>query len=170
MTSREADSDLDGPPPRTPHGRVTPATLLALAWTLLLASLAALWVWSPFLGEGTSFIVWSPPAMALTAWTVRWLRARRIEQVPSSFGLWAAIAIGWILALLAASTDLGRRLQLDGLIMREPGVRLTGRVLRWAPLAFGCAVAVAGLAVALEARYRIVNEPRTPATPPDPAR
>lgn len=148
----------------------TPATLLALAWTILLTSLAALWVWSPFLGEGTSFIAWSPPAMALTVWTVRWLRTRRIEQVPSSPGLWAAIAIGWVLALLAASTDLGRRLALDGLIMREPGVRRMGQIVRWAPLAFGCAVAVAGLAVALEARYRIVNEPRTTATPPDPAR
>lgn len=156
--------------PDAPLARATPATLLALAWTLLLASLAALWVWSPFLGEGASFIAWSPPAMALTAWTVRWLRARRIEQVPSSLGVWSAIGIGWILALLAASTDLGRRLALDGLIMREPGVRLTGQIVRWAPLAFGCAVAVAGLAVALEARYRIVNEPRTPATPPDPAR
>lgn len=156
--------------PGTPSSRATPATLLALAWTLLLASLAALWVWSPFLGEGTSFVAWSPPAMALTIWTVRWLRARRIEQVPSSLGLWTAIAIGWLLALLAASTDLGRRLALDGLIMRDPDVRLTGQIVRWAPLAFGCAVAVAGLAAALEARYRIVNDPRTPATPPDRAR
>lgn len=170
MTGREAASGLDTSPARAPSTSTTPATLLAVAWTVLLASLAALWVWSPFFGEGNSFVVWSPPAMALTVWTVRWLRARRIEQVPSSPGLWTAIAIGWVLALLAASTDLGRRLALDGLIMREPGVRLAGRVLRWTPLAFGCAVAVAGLAVALEARYRIVNEPRTPARPPDPAR
>lgn len=165
MTGRGTAS---GPDP-SPTGAFA-ATLLALAWTLLLASLAALWVWSPFLGEGTSFIAWSPPAMALTAWTVRWLRVRRIEQVPSSPGLWLAISIGWILALLAASTDLGRRLMLDGLIMREAGVRLTGQIVRWAPLAFGCAVAVAGLSVALEARYRLVNEPRTPAMPPDPTR
>lgn len=164
---------MNGPWP-PPHARAraaeTPATLLAIAWTLLLALLAALWVWSPFLGEGTSFIVWSPLAMALAAWTVRWLRARRIEQIPSSRLLWIAVGVGWVLALLGASTDLGRRLALDGLIMREPGVQLAGRVLRWAPLAFGCAVAVAGLSAALEARYRIVNAPRTPATPPDPTR
>ena len=153
-----------------PSGRSTPATLLALGWTLLLASLATLWVWSPFLGEGTSFIAWSPPAMALTLWTVRWLRARRIEEVPSSRLVWITVGAGWMLALLAASTDLGRRLALDGLIMREPGIQLAGRVLRWAPLAFGCAIAVAGLSAALEARYRIVNAPGTPATPPDPAR
>lgn len=163
---------MTSPPPRPdqPPARATPALLLALAWTLLLVSLSTLWVWSPFLGEGASFIAWSPPAMALTIWTVRWLRARRIEQVPSSPVLWTAVGILWVLALLAASSDLGRRLALDGLIMRESGVRLAGRVLRWAPLAFGCAVAVAGLAAALEARYRIVNEPRTPATPPDRAK
>ena len=34
--------------------------------------------------------------------------------------------VAWGLALLAAASDLGRRLALDGLIMRDPSVRLMG--------------------------------------------
>jgi hypothetical protein len=141
-----------------------------VAWTLALVSLAALWVRSPFLGTGTSFAVWSVPTalLAVTSW--RWFRARRIEQIPAHPALAIAVGVAWTLALALAASDLGDRLTLDGLIMRQPTVRAAGRVLAWAPLAFGSTLCIAGLAASLEARYRLVNDPRTLATPPDPGR
>lgn len=153
---------------RTPGA--APATRLAVCWVILLAALAGLWVWSPFLGEGTAFVVWSGPAAVLVVVSVRWFRARAIEQIPDGRLLWAGVAVGWLVALALTASEIGRRLALDGLIMRQPGVRRVGQLLRWAPLTFGCSVSLAGLAASLEARYRMLNSvsaPRTPSTPPE---
>ena len=147
-----------------------PATRLAIAWTILLVALAALWVRSPFLGERAAFLLWSGPAAVLLAVSVRWFRAKGIEEIPDSRWLWTTVGALLLVALGLTASDVGRILMLDGLILREPWVRRLGQVLRWGPLAFGCGVSLAGLAAALEARYRLarrpVSAPGTPANPP----
>ena len=147
--------------------RPTPATRLALAWTGLLVTLAGLWVRSPFMGERTAFLIWSGPAAVLMTMSVRWFRARGIREIPDGPRLWTAVGLAWLLALWLAASDLGRILALDGMILREPGLRGLGQALRWAPLAFGCGVSLAGLAASLEARYRLLNDPGRSASPPE---
>jgi hypothetical protein len=140
---------------------------LAFAWTVALVALAALWVRSPFLGERAAFLIWSGPAVLLLISSVRWVRAQGVQEIPDGPWVWATVGTLWMLALWLTATDVGRILALDGLILREAGLRRLGQLLRWTPLAFGCGISLAGLAAALEARYRIVNGPRTPSTPPD---
>lgn len=137
----------------------------AMLWALLLVVLAALWIRSPFLGAGTAFAVWSVPAAlgSLASWT--WLRRRAIEQIPLSRGLFATVVALWVGALLLGFTGIGDQWALDGLIMRQELLRISGRAVGWLPMAFGLVLAVAGLAASLEARYRIVNAPEKPATP-----
>ena len=146
--------------------RTAPATRLALAWTGLLVTLAVLWVRSPFMGERAAFLIWSGPAAVLMALSVRWFRARGIREIPDGPWLWTSVGVAWLLALWLTVSDVGRILALDGLMLRDPLLRRLGLALRWAPMAFGCGVSLAGLAASLEARYRLVNDPRTPATPP----
>lgn len=141
------------------------ATALALVWAITLVVLAALWVRSPFLGERAAFVIWSGPAAVLLVATARWIRTKGIQEVPDGPLSRLTVGVLWLVALWLTATDLGRSLALDGLIMREPGLRLFGQLLRWTPLAFGCCLSLAGLAAALEARYRLINGPRKPAMP-----
>lgn len=141
------------------------ATGLALGWTAALVTLAALWVRSPFLGERAAFLLWSGPAAVLSVVSVRWIRKRDVREIPDSPLIRGAVGAIWVTALGLTVTDVGRTLALDALILREPGLGRLGQLLRWTPLAFGCGISLAGLAAALEARYRVVNRPRTPATP-----
>ena len=143
------------------------ATGMAFAWTAALVALAALWVRSPFLGERAAFLLWSGPAAVLLVTSVRWIRAQGVQEIPDGPWVWSTVCGIWLVALWLTATDLGRILTLDGLILREAGLRRLGQILRWTPLVFGCGISLAGLAAALEARYRIVNGPRTPAKPPE---
>lgn len=151
-------------------GRARQAVGLALGWTLLLVALATLWIRSPLLGTGAAFVIWSAPAVAFGFVSWRWLRARGIEQIPLNRASLATICVGWIGGLALATTHIGSTLALDGLIMRRPLLALTGQALIWLPLVIGLALAVAGLAASLEARYRLRSPARTPATPSDRAR
>jgi len=131
------------------------ATTLAATWTLLLVALAGLWVRSPFLGPGPAFAAWSGPAasVALISWI--WLRRQAIPQIPLSGALLGVVVLAWAGTLGLATSDLGARLALDGLIMRRDGIRMLGRALLWLPLLFGLGLSVAGLSACLEARYRL---------------
>ncbi len=143
----------------------TEANGLALGWTAALVALAVLWVRSPFLGERAAFLIWSGPAAVLSVISVRWIRKRDVREIPDSPRIRGAVGAIWLMALGLTVTDVGRTLALDALILRDPGLGGLGQLLRWTPLGFGCVISLAGLAAALEARYRIVNRPRTPATP-----
>jgi hypothetical protein len=89
-----------------------------------------------------------------------------VHQIPDGPWLWTVVGVGWLAALWLAASDTGRILALDGLILREPGLRRLGQLLRWAPLAFGCGVSLAGLAASLEARYRLARGPEGQAPGP----
>lgn len=149
---------------------VAEATAVAATWTVMLVALALVWIRSPFLGPGTAFAIWSAPAAIAAAATWWWLRTQSIPQIPRSASLVALIALAWLIVLTLAQNDLGARLALDGLIMRRNDLRLAGRLLHWLPMAFGGVLSIAGLAAGLEARYRLVNAPETPATRRDPMR
>jgi len=146
------------------------ATTVVATWTLMLVALSLVWIRSPFLGPGTAFGLWSVPAAMATTATWWWLRKQSIPQIPQSPLLAALIALAWLITLAIALNDVGARLALDGLIMRRNDLRLAGKVLHWLPVAFGGVISIVGLAAGLEARYRLVNVPETPATRPDPAK
>jgi hypothetical protein len=149
---------------------VTQATALAATWTIVLVALSVLWIRSPFLGTGVAFTLWSVPAAVVWVISWWWFRRRGIEQVPTGPWLLAAVALLWAGSLTIALTGIGARLALDGLILRQDNLRIAGKALAWAPIGFGAAISVAGLAASLEARYRVVRAPRTPSTPPDPGK
>jgi len=149
---------VPGAPPHLPGGTLaTRAVWLTVGWTLLLAALAALWVRSPFLGSGTAFVVWSLPAAVAFAVSWRWLRARKLPQLPLTWGLLAAILVLWGAGLGLAASDVGSALALDGRLLRRPWLHGLGVVARWAPLVFGLGVSLASVAAGLEARYRLVR-------------
>ncbi|MDZ7781071.1 MAG: hypothetical protein U5R14_14210 [Gemmatimonadota bacterium] len=143
---------------------------LAIGWTLLLVALAAVWIRSPVLGTGAAFVIWSAPAGAFGFVSWRWLRARRIEEIPTSRATLAAVAACWIGGLALATTHVGPTLALDGLIMRRPLLASSGRALTWLPLVIGLGLAVAGLSASLEARYRLRSRSPMRATTPGRAR
>lgn len=134
------------------------ATSLAATWTASLVVLAILWVRSPFLGLTVMFVSWSIPAAALFAVSWLWLRGQDIPQIPLSPWLLGVIVVAWMGALVLAVTDVGGLMALDGLVMRRPTLRWTGKLLGWLPPVVGLLVSVAGLSAGLEARYRIVHE------------
>jgi hypothetical protein len=146
------------------------ATAVPVTWTLMLVALSLLWIRSPVLGPGTAFGLWSAPAAIATTATWWWLRKQSIPQIPRSPSLAALITLAWLITLAIALNGVGARLALDGLIMRRDDLRFAGKMLHWLPMAFGGVLSIAGLAAGLEARYRLVNAPETPATPPDPAK
>src|SRR5680860_1151150 len=111
------------------------ATAVAATWTLMLVALSLVWIWSPFLGPGTAFGLWSAPAAMATTATWWWLRKQSIPQIPRCPLLAALIALAWLITLAIALNDLGARLALDELIMRRNDLRLAGTVLHWLPMA-----------------------------------
>lgn len=146
------------------------ATAVTGTWVLMLIALSLVWIRSPFLGPGAAFALWSIPAAVVVAATYGWLRRQDIPEIPRSPWLIALIGVAWVMTLVIAYDETGARLTLDGIIMRRGDLHLAGRLLYWLPLGFGGIVSIAGLAVGLEARYRLVNDPGTPATPKDPTR
>lgn len=149
---------------------VTQATALVVTWTIVLVALSALWIRSPFLGTGVAFTLWSVPAALAWATSWWWFDRRGIAQIPTGTWFLAAVLMLWAGSLAIALTGIGARMALDGLILRQDTLRMAGKTLAWMPIGFGAAISVAGLAASLEARYRVVRAPRTPATPPDPRR
>lgn len=154
--------------PETPDAPVAPgapgpsdggraATALVVLWTVLLLLLAYLWVQSPFTGPGPMFQVWSLVAVPLVVWS--WSRARRweVRQVPRSTTFLLALGLVWIGFGMLSGAAFPGVMALDGLLLREPMIRWTGRTLQWLPGLFGLALSVAGLVGALEIRYRVVH-------------
>lgn len=138
-----------------PASTARPAVVLAGAWTGALILLAAVWIRSPFTGPGPMFLAWSAVAFPLTLWS--WSRFRRwgVRQAPRSGGAVVAVAVAWAVVATAALSGRPAIWALDGLILRQPGLRAAGVGLQWLPGVFGLALSVAGLALALEARYRL---------------
>jgi hypothetical protein len=105
------------------------------------------------------FVVWSLPALLLTAFSAWWLRRLALPQVRVTRGRLTALASLWLVAAAAALLigDAAAELALDGLILRRPADRAIGLGVGWLPGLFGLALCVVGLAAALEARYRIAH-------------
>lgn len=133
------------------------ARTFAGMWGGLLLLLAALWVRSPFLGSGAMFLAWSLPAAALVVGTRLWLDRREVRQVPRGPVILTALVLVWGATAFVVLASTGPELALDGLILRNGPRYALGTALKWLPVAFGVALSVAGLAAALEARYRILH-------------
>lgn len=134
-----------------------PAVVLAAAWTGALVVLAAVWIRSPFTGPGPMFLAWSAAALPLLVWS--WSRFRRwgVKQAPRSRAALLAVAVAWVGVALAARSGQPAVWALDGMILRQGGLRALGLGLQWLPGVFGLLLSVAGLALALEARYRLAR-------------
>lgn len=149
------------------HSTPGAAVAFAAAWGMALALLAYLWVMSPHGSPGAMFLTWSVPAVILFLVTWEWLRRVGIRQVPTGAGVVVAVLLLWTGLAALAWSGQGPEWALDGLILRKPLLRWGGRALAWLPGIFGLAVAVAGLAAALEGRYRITHgEAGRRSTPP----
>jgi hypothetical protein len=150
----------------------TAATALGLTagWAAALALLAGLWIRTPLSGPGPMFVAWSVPALALAVFSAWWLRRLALAQVRVTPGRVAALAVLWLLAVVALLlTDAAAELALDGFILRRPLLRAAGLSVAWVPGLFGLGLCVVGLAAALEARYRIAHrDPTAPLTASDP--
>jgi hypothetical protein len=140
-------------------------TGLAVAWAAALALLAWQWTRTPLSGPGPAFLVWSVPAAPLALLSWAWLRALRLPQLPLRPSAAVLIAVGWSAVALVTAAGLGAEWELDGIVLRDPARRFGGIGLRWAPGAWGALLSLAGLAAALEARYRLTHPP-TPAAGP----
>jgi hypothetical protein len=105
------------------------------------------------------FVAWSSVAAPLTVWS--WLRLRRwgIRAVPRSIGFLVALGVVWLGVAWAAGSPLPALWAMDGLILRDGLLRNAGLSLQRLPGLFGLVLSVAGLAVALEARYRLGQDP-----------
>ena len=68
------------------------------------------------------------------------------------------IIVAWATVGAIAVAAPGDEWLLDGLILRRPLQRAGGVALWWAPGVWGLALSLAGLAAALEARYRITHD------------
>jgi len=112
-------------------------------------------------------MVWSLPAAAAFGASWRWLGARKLPQLPLTWGLLSTILALWVACVTLAVSDVGSALALDGLLLRRPWLHALGVVARWAPLAFGLGVSLAWVAAGLEARYRLVRTSALPEGTPD---
>ena len=156
--------------PAAPPGAATgdpsrPALGMAVAWAAVLGLLAYLWANSPLSGPGRVFLIWSLPALLLATVTTFWIRRlqlRRLRLGPLAF---VAITAAWVGAAVIALTGAGAEWAMDGLILRRRELRLLGVAVQWLPGLFGLALSLAGLAAALEARYRLAR--RSDAEGPD---
>lgn len=153
------------------------ATTLASGWALSLAVLAFAWARMPLEGSGTAFLIWSAPGVVLARLSWSWLRGTDLPDLRLTPPQIGAGAVVWLALAVLTASGAGAEWALDGLILRNAPQRLAGVGLRWAPGLFGALVAVGGLAVALEARYRLTHpagadgspaEAGAPVTPPGP--
>ena len=133
------------------------AFVMVLAWAGVLIMLAIAWVQSPFTGPGPMFVVWSVPAAGLTIGTLVWLDRLEVRHVPRGPRVRVGIVALWLVAAWLVVSGIGSEMALDGRIMRAPTFRSMGIVLEWLPGTFGLLLSVAGLATALEARYRVTH-------------
>jgi hypothetical protein len=158
-----AASTADAVAASTP-GSTAAALGVTAAWAAALALLGALWIRTPLSGPGPMFALWSLPAAALAALTVRWLRRLALPQVRVTRARLATLAALWTAAAAAALllTDFAAELALDGFILRRPLTRAAALGLAWLPALFGLGLCVLGLAAALEARYRIAHRDAAP--------
>ncbi len=131
--------------------------VVAIAWAGALALLAALWVRSPISGPGRMFVAWSVPALALTLFTSWWLGQLTLVRLRPSRALMGAVIGLWASATVITLAGAGAEWALDGFILRRPLQRAVGIGIVWLPGLFGLTLSVAGLAAALEARYRIAH-------------
>jgi len=134
-----------------------PAVLLALAWAVGLVLLATLWIRSPFTGPGPMFVLWSAVGAPLAAGSWSRFRAWGIRQLPRSSLFLVALAVFWAGAAWVAVSPLPGIWSMDGVILRNPGLRTIGTTLQWIPGIFGMLVSIGGLAAALESRYRLLR-------------
>ena len=139
-----------------------PASLLAAGWAALLALLGLAWVNSPAVGVLPVLLVWSIPALSLTAWSWRWL-GRRTSLLPEPAWALALLAL-WIALIVLLWQDVGRVLVLDGLILRRPLLSTAGRVVTWTPFVFALLVALMMLGLSLETRHRLAHPEKCPET------
>jgi len=137
--------------------QTTRVTALAVGWTAALALLAYEWTRTPLAGSGPAFLIWSLPALPLAALSWTWLRRLELRELPLRAPLAAALAAAWLTVSAVAASGLGAEWVLDGLILRNALQQGAGIVLRWLPGVGGAALSVAGLAAALEARYRLTH-------------
>ncbi len=145
----------------SPRGQ---ASGLLLAWIGALIGLSVLWVRSPWTGPGPMFLSWSGPAAALFASTWIWLGRLAIEQVPRGRFVLMTVLILWAVCGWLAVSGVAAEMVLDADILRQSFRRRVGIGLQWLPGIFGLALSVAGLAAALEARYRVRQ--RSTSVPP----
>jgi hypothetical protein len=148
-------------------------TALAVGWTSALALLAYEWTRTPLSGPGAAFLIWSLPAVPLAALSWAWLRRIDLRQIPLRAPLAALVVAAWAAVALVTATGLGAEWELDGIVLRNTLRRAAGVGLRWLPGVWGALLSVAGLAAALEARYRLTRretaaEAAAPVTPPGP--
>ena len=149
-------------------------TTLASGWALALAVLAFAWARTPLVGSGPAFLAWSVPALVLAALSWSWLRRAELPALRLTASQAAGGVVVWAALLAVTLGGVGAEWALDGLILRNTPQRLAGLGLRWLPGLFAALVSVAGLAAALEARYRITHpvvvpaDPASPVSPPGP--
>ena len=132
-------------------------TALGAGWAAALATLAYQWTRTPLSGPGPAFLIWSLPAIPLAAVTWLWLRRLELRQLPMRAPLAALVVGAWAAVALLTATGLGAEWELDGIVLRNAPQRLAGVGLRWLPGVWGAQLSVAGLAAALEARYRLTH-------------
>jgi hypothetical protein len=135
----------------------TRVTALALGWTAALGVLAYEWTRTPLSGPGLAFVIWSLPAIPLAALSWVWLRRLELRQLPMRAPLAALVLAAWAAVALVTATGLGAEWELDGIVLRNAPQRVAGVGLRWLPGAWGALLSIAGLAAALEARYRLTH-------------
>jgi len=128
---------------------------ILLAWIGTLTALAVLWVRSPWTGPGPMFLSWSWQAGALFAVTWIWLGRLAIQEIPRGVSLLVAIVLAWAVCGWLVGSGTAAEMALDADILREPVRRHIAVGLEWLPGLFGLALSVAGISVALEARYRV---------------
>jgi hypothetical protein len=104
------------------------------------------------------FLGWTALALPLVVGTWRWLDRIGDRHVPRGRGMVAILAVGWAVALWAALSGVAALWRLDGMILRDGLREGVGTALQWLPGVFGLALGVAGLAAALEARYRVSRD------------
>ncbi|NNL67022.1 MAG: hypothetical protein HKP30_12315, partial [Myxococcales bacterium] len=118
------------------------AALLAALWAVALALLAGAWIQSPFTGPGPMFGLWSAVAIPLALWSLGRPRAWGLGALPGGVPLLLAVAIAWLAAAWAATSPLPAEWAIDGLILRNDGMRRAGIALAWLPGVFGLALSV----------------------------
>ena len=125
---------------------------------------ASQWTRTPLSGPGRAFLIWSVLALPLGALTWAWIRRLALRRLPLDPRLLVLILALWLVVAAVTASAVGAEWELDGVILRNPLQRMAGVGLRWLPGVSGLVLSIAGLAVTLEARYRLTH-PDAPAPP-----